>query len=359
MRSTVRSTLTVLLLVGGSVSACGDKSKSSASASADAETTTAAKSAAPKKTGELPKDADPGVVAELKKVGVCEREEGRRKDGCEAQDAWDKYVEKFVAEDDLNLTKQKKLVKACFSLVTDEKENIRETAYDCLSSYGSDGIEDPAAVLAIVMSKIESETNGNVQSAMLQVIDHMDPTKHGFAPEVLKLAKKLAERDSTSFEVSRLVSALTPQKSEMEPTDDAFAFAIELVSKKKPGYNEALTLISRSPKKAKEACAAMLTLVETKKHGWSSAVDSMSKVEGSCKEHAEKVTAVVVAKAGEGDGYDTGFIGADVIYFERLVEKGIFSPEQKAKVKAAVEPLLEKAKEDQKKTYQSLLDKLK
>ena len=359
MRFIVCSTLAALLLAG-SASGCGDKSASSGSASADAEpASTPAKSSSPKKAGELPKDADPGVVAELKKVGVCEREEGRRKDGCEAQDAWDKFVEKFVEEDDLNLTKQKKLAKACFSLITDEKENIRETAYDCVASY-SDGIEDPAAVLAIVMSRIESETNSNVQSGMFEVIDDMDPTKHGFAPDVLKLAKKLSERDGTSFEVNRLVAALTPEKPDMEPTEEAFAFGLELVAKKKSGHSEALTLITRSPKKAKEACAALLTLVETKKNGWSGAVDAMSKVDGACKEHADKVIEVVVLKAGEGEGYDKGFIGADVIYFERLLEKGIFSAEQKAKVKTAVQPLLDKAKEDhQKKTYQSLLDKLK
>lgn len=360
MRTTASllTSLIALPLVASFAIGCGDKSAASGSASAVADTSTAT-SAAPKKAGEVPKDADPAVVAELKKVGACEREEGRRKDGCEAQEAWEKYFEKFVEEDDLNLTKQKKLAKACFSLVNDEKENVRETAYDCVGQF-SDGIEDRAAVLAVVMSKIESETNNSVQSSMFNVIDEMDPTKNGYAPEVLKLAKKLIERENTSYEVGRLVAALTPEKPETEPTDEAFAFAVELIQKKKAGYNEAIQLVTRAPKKAKEACSALLTLVETKKHGWAAAVDGMSKVEGACKEQADKVIEVVVAKAGEGEGYDKGFIGADVIYFERLLEKGIFSAEQKAKVKTAVEPLLEKAKEDhQKKTYQSLLDKLK
>ena len=111
--------------------------------------------------------------------------------------------------------------------------------------------------------------------------------------------------------------------------------------------------------KAKDACEAMTKLLETKKHPWGDALRGMGVIEGSCKEQAGRIADVIVSKAGEAEGYDMGFIGSDVLYFQRLAEKGIFDDAQKAKLRAAIEPLLKAAKQDRQKDYQNALEALK
>jgi len=349
------STLTIALLT---TFGCGDKS-TNASSSASGSAAAASTGSGAKSNAEPPKDGDPAVVAELKKVADCAREENRRKSDCASEDGWRKFAEKFVEEDDMNLTKQKKLAKACFSMVGDANANIRELAFECLIG-NTDALEDPKGTFDFVFSKLETETNSDVQGSMFNILDNLDPTKLGTANQVLALAKKLAERDKTSYEVGQLLGVLTPEKREVEPSDEAFAFAVELLTVKKRNQGEAVDLIVRKKSKAKEGCAALLALVETKKNPWARGLDGMANVEGTCKEQHDKAIEAVITRAGQPDGYDQGFIGADVIYFTRLAEKAGFSAEQKGKLRPAIEPLLKAAKEEHKqKSYQSLLDVLK
>ncbi|NUP09067.1 MAG: hypothetical protein HOW73_23700 [Polyangiaceae bacterium] len=342
------------------LSGCGNKSDSASSGSASADSSAKSSSSGSSAAGaaELPKDVDATVVAELKKLGPCVREEGYRKDGCAAAEGWDKFVEKFIEEDDLNLTKQKKLAKACFSLVADANDNIREAAYECLSTY-DDGVEDKKAVISVILSKIEGETSDAIRSSMLSALDDMDPPKNGGSDQVLALAKKLEPRDDASFTVGRLVQVLTPESKDSEPTAEAFAFAVEQLGKQKQ-TSQSADLLAAAKSKGADACKALIGLVETKKGSWAYGMNAMANIEGGCKENNDKVVDVVVAKAAEPDGYDKGFRTSDALYLGRLVDKAGFSAEQKGKLQKAIEPVLKNAKDDGiKKTYQSLLDQLK
>lgn len=348
-----------------SLSGCDNKTDGAAGSASAAADSTAKSNGSAAQSGSaghpaasLPKEVDEAVVAELKKVGPCEREEGYRKDGCAAADAWDKYKDKLLEEDDLNLTKGKKLTRACFSLVSDENPNIREVAYDCLSQ-SSDAVEDPKAVISYVLSKIESETVEIVRSAMLSALDDLDPPKNGGTAEVLALAKKLAPRDDASSSVGKLLDALTPGSKDNEPSDESFAYAVELLGKKQH-QSDAAELIASARSKSKEGCVALLGLIETKTHPWSTGINAMALLGDACKEQYDKVIAVVVEKAGEGEGYNKGFGTSDAFYLGRLVEKGGLTPEQKTKLRAAIEPLVKNAKDENiKKSYQTLVDKLK
>lgn len=361
MVRTPRSLLMILALAT-SLAACGGKKDSPKKDSDSDSESSAAKpkssSAAALPVGELPKDVDNAVVEELKKIATCPREDGYRKSDCEAYDAWDKYRDKYYEEDDLNQTKQKKLSKACFSMVGDKNDNIRESAFDCLA-YNSSAIDDPKAVIAYILSKLEGETVDPIRSSMLSALDYIDPTKHGGTDQVLALAKKFAPRDDISFVVAKLIDALTPQDREGEPPADAFAFAVEQIGKGKHQHSSASLLASTKSKKP-EACKALIGLVETKKYPWGYGMYSMASLGDACKEHYDKLVAVVVEKAGEPDSYDKGFSASDAIYLEQLLGKGGFTAEQKTKLSTAVEPLVKSAKnESAQKTYQSLVDALK
>ena len=357
-------TLLLSAALAVTLGACGNKEPSKAKDSDSSEPASdkakgsSAPSSAALPPASLPTDADAAVVAEIKKVAPCPRKDGSREDGCEAFTAWETYRDKYHEEDDLNQTKQKKLTKACFSMVGDPSENIREVAYDCLA-YNVGAVESPKAVISFILSKLEGETIDAVRTSMLMALDNLDPPKNGGADQVLALAKKLAPREDVSFVVSKLMDALAPDDKDTEPTADAFTFAVEQLGKGKNVHDACDILVTTKAKK-EEACKALLGLVETKKYPWGTGIYSMGRLGDACKPHYDKVVEVVVAKAGEAEGYDKGFGPADAIYLEQLVGKGGFTADQKTKLVTAVEPLVKSAKnESTQKSYQSLVDALK
>lgn len=331
-----------------SLVACGD-SKGGGAASAAASGSSAPKADTPK--------GDPAVVAELKKLSACKREDGYRQD-CEAGTAWESFRDKFVEEDDVQQTKMKKLVSACVEVTADKDDSVREAGFECISSY-SDGVADPKALLASAIEKAATETSTGVRTAMFSAIQQLDPTKHGMTGKLVALAKPMLDKDSGQNNLIQVVNTLIPRSANTEPAADAVALAFELLQKGK-AHDPALGILERAKSKSAEACEAFAKLVETKKNPWARGVDSMSRMDGRCKDKLDRVVEVVVARAGEPEGYDKGFIGADVVYFQRLVEAGAFDDAQKAKLRGAIEPLLKSATKDhQKESYEKLLAKLK
>lgn len=342
-------TLFCAALTALSLAACGDGKKGDASSSAEPGGSAAAKTPAAK--------GDPAIVAELKKLSACKRDEGYRESDCEAAKAWDTYVEKFLEEDDMQLTKQKKLVTACVEGIGEKDDTVREAAYECLSNH-TDGIADVKSVLGTAIADVAKETSPGVQTAMFAAIRQMDPSKHGYAAKLVELAKPMVDQKSGTGNLSRIVGTLMP-RSGGEPTPEAVGFALELLEKGK-AQGDAIDVLVRTKTKTKEACDAFIKLAETKKSPWGRALDGMHLIEGHCKEHAGRVVEVIVAKAAEADGYDKGFIGADVVYFQRLVETKVFDDAQRAKLRTAVEGALKNATKDhQKESYEKLIAALK
>ncbi|MBL9024393.1 MAG: hypothetical protein JNL21_19515 [Myxococcales bacterium] len=336
-----------------SLVACGD-SKGGGATSAAASGVAASGSAAAKT--ETPK-GDPAVVAELKKLSSCKREDGYRQE-CEATTAWESFRDKFVEEDDVQQTKMKKLVSACVEVTAEKDDSVREAGYECISSYG-DGVADPKGLLATTIEKAGTETSAGVRVAMFSAIEQLDPTKQGMTAKLVALAKPLIDKDSGQNNLGQIVSTLVPRAANTEPAADAVALAFELLQKGK-AHDPALRILERAKSKSAEACEAFAKLVETKKGPWARGTDSMSRMDGYCKDKLDRIVEVVVARAGEPEGYDKGFIGADVVYFQRLVETGAFNDAQKTKLRGAVEPLVKSATKDhQKESYEKLLAKLK
>jgi hypothetical protein len=351
-----RSTLLRPLLTAGALTlalaACGDKKASEAAASGDPATSGSSK-AAPAAPAAV---ADPAIAAELKKVSACKREEGYRERDCAAHEAWTTYADKFVEEDDMQLTKQKKLAGTCVASLDDKDDTVREVAHDCVSGYG-DGVADPKGVLTATIERLVKETSAGVKSSMFDVLGGLDVTKHGLAPKIVELARPMVDKESSGGDLGSLVRALAPRKG--EPAPEAVTFAIELLDKGK-AQSQAVDVLSKAKGKSKEACEAMTKLLETKKHPWGEALRGMHTIDGHCKDQAGRIADVIVAKAGEADGYDKGFIGGYVVYFQWLADKKIFDDSQKAKLRAAIEPLIKTAKQDhQKEGYQKVLDALK
>lgn len=343
-------TLLCAALLALSLAACGDGKKGDASSSAEPGGSAAAKAPAAK--------GDAAVVAELKKLSACKRDEGYRESECEAAKAWETYVEKLLEEDDMQLTKQKKLVSGCVEVLGEKDDTVREAGYECLSNY-SDGIADVKSVLGTAIAQVAKETSPGVQNAMFGAIRQMDPSKHGYAPKLVELAKPMVEQKSGSGNLSRIVGTLVPRTTGEEPAPEAVAFALELLDKSK-AQGDAIDVLARTKTKTKEACEAFAKLVETKKHPWGRGLDGMHRIAGNCKEQSGRVVEVIVAKAAEADGYDKGFIGADVVYFQRLVETKVFDDAQKAKLRGAVEGALKNATKDhQKSDYEKLIAALK
>lgn len=332
-----------------SLAACGDSKTGDAASSAEPGGSAAAKAPAAK--------GDPAIVAELKKLSACKREDGFRERDCEAGAAWESYVEKFLEEDDMQLTKQKKLVAACVEGTTDKDDTVREAAYECLSNY-DDALADAKSVLAAAIEQVAKETSPGVQMSMFGAIRQLDPTKHGLATKLIELGKPMVDQKSGTGNLSRIVGTLVP-RSDGEPAPESIAFALELLEKGKV-QGDAVDVLARTKAKTKEACEAFAKLLETKKSPWGRGFDGMSRIDGNCKEQAGRVVEVVVAKSAEGEGYDKGFIGADVVYFQRLVDRKIFDDAQKAKLRTAIEGALKNATKDhQKADYEKLIAALK
>jgi hypothetical protein len=332
--------------------ACGDAKKDTAASGEPASSGSA------KPTAQAPPAvADPAIASELKKVAGCKREEGFRERDCAAHEAWTTYADKFIEEDDLQLTKQKKLAGTCVTSLDDKDDSIREAAHDCVSSY-RDGVADPKSVLVATLDRLVKEASPGVKSSMFDVLGGLDLTKHGLAPKIVELARPMVGKDSSRGDLASLVGALVPS-GKNEPAPEAVAFAIELLEKGE-AQGRAVDVLAKTKAKSKEACEALTKLVETKKHPWGDGLRGMQGIDGHCKEQAGRIADVIVAKAGEADGYDKGFVGGYVIYFQWLADKKIFDDAQKAKLRAAIEPLIKTAKQDhQKESYQKVLDALK
>jgi len=332
-------------------SSSDDSSKASAAASGSAAPASVKVS--------IPTDGDPTVVAAIKKLSACERENGSRKGECAADEEWDQFRNKFVEEDDLKQTKGAKLTHACFSLVGDENDNVREAATECLSK-DSDAVADKKTAILVLVGRLDSEKSDGVRSAITSAIESLDPVKNGGADEVLALAKSLAPRENASGYVRDLLSALSPSSG--EPNAATVAFALELIKK---GDNHSLQsaaadTLGKAKTQSKEACAALLGLIQTKKYPWQEGLSAMAHQNGACSSTYEDVVTTVLAKMDEGDGYDKGFSGADAIYLERMLDNPGFTADEKKKLLEGTEKRLKNEKQDNtKKLLNELIEKLK
>ncbi len=353
------SSLALIALIGAGAAGCDSKAEARAAGSAD-PSASARGSAAAVAAPVVPKDGDPTVVAALRKLSSCERDGGYLKANCESESAWDEFRDKFIEEDDLKLTKTSKLVRACFSLVADDNDSVREAATACVGRH-QEALEDKRSAIMVLIGRLESDKSEGVRSTILSALDDLDPVKHGGADEVLAMAKRMATREDTSGVVRDLMDALTPDPNQGEPNASTVAYAIELTKDSNNTHRATGAAVLGSAKsKASEACPALLSLIQTKKYPWHEGLRAMASLEGACKAQYDDVVTVVLAKMAEGEGYDQGFGVNEASYLTRMLAKPGFTPEQKTKLLGPAEKLHAAATKDHVKTgFAELVAQLK
>lgn len=309
----------------------------SACADASGVSSSAASSATPPSTGSTQTrnaqtaDVDAKVADALKKVAACPMDGAQVKSDCAAIDAVRDVISDYANEDDLNLTKKKKLVASCSSLWGDANAAVRTAALDCVQG-NTDGLTDPKAVVAELSKRVETETNTSAQGAMFQLLDELDPTKLGATSEVIALAKKLTDR-SDAWPLGELLRALTPKTPGAEPTDEAYALALDLITVKERAQDLAIPLIARKKSKAQEVCPALGNVVASNPNLWMTATTGIITL-GGCAQENDKVIARVAATTAKKD-FALGLAHLDTI--QRFVTTATLSPEQKTRLRAALE----------------------
>ncbi|HTJ82063.1 MAG TPA: hypothetical protein VL400_10080 [Polyangiaceae bacterium] len=322
--------------LGLALAACGDKAASKKSASDD-ETSGKSKGSAAV-AAHPPKDVDAKVTAALDKLAGCKREEDRMAD-CADDEAWKTFRESYVENDDDAGSKRKKLALACLARVSHESPNVRAAAGDCVRD-GSDSLADEASALELVLAQLEAETAADASNELAYAAAALDPMKRNAADRTLAVVEKMRGKKAAGW--GELLGALASTKS---PPDKAVEIAKEVLASGDGPVEDAIGLLENAKNHQADACKALLAKVQTGKYLWSRAMDGMGRL--GCTSDMDAVVDFVVKKMGEEEGYQTGFIGADFVYLERVLDAVAMTKDQVAKLKKATEDEKAKAKKDQ------------
>jgi hypothetical protein len=333
-----RGSLSVALLFLGAV-ACGEpggatsssaavSGKPAVSSSATAKVSASASSAAAPATP----DADPTVVAELKKFQSCKlRDKGGFDFGCAADEGGFKaFADTYVAgSGGSDPAKVQKLGKACLAFIGDADTALRLAAVKCLKDGFSVRVDKTA--VEPLLKALETEKVADIQYQEAWLVGELRVSGND-ATRTVELIKKLKQTPESRSAIAPLLGAL-----KWEPTDGAIDEAITLAGDDDFQIaGKALDLLAGVKTRGADVCKAVETVVLEKKKRSVGAADALVNIDPPCKTDLDKVVTAIAEKLADEDKDPQLERESNLVELGRFIDKAKLSAGQKAKLSKAV-----------------------
>lgn len=340
--------------VAADTSSAGSAKNSAPSAAVSVATSAKASAAA---VPALPPDADPTVVAELKKFQSCGIKAGFGFDfNCAADEptGFKAFADKYVAGGSgQDAAKVLKLGKACLATMSDPDAKVRLGAAKCLVDGFSVRVDKTS--LDALFSALEAEKTAEVRMYLGPAIGKLE-LSGPHATRAVELIKKLKPVADDRNIVADLLEGLKRGEENDGAIDEALSLAGD-DHYATAGY--ALELLQRQKTRNADACKAVEAVVLEKKKRWAGAASALVRIEPACKPDYDKVVAAIADKLAEEDKDGALERGSKILEVAHFVDKAKLSAPQKAKLSKAVATREGKKIEDEKRELEDLEKSLK